>query len=305
MEENIEKTEIDQSVSLDKSDQFIPYLNQIKDISLLSFEQERTLSLLIRERLAIIEAISDEKARSNAEKNDEILDKAIKELTTPNLRLVIKEAVDLYRKSNISIKDLIGYGNLGLVKAAYKYDADKFNTKFSTYATYHIRNEMYIFVNNSHVVTIPFHIIELRQKYNKITDGNKGISDSELMEELEVTQKNLQRARDSNVSSISLSHIVRSHNNDNNQITVGDLIADEGDSPLDAIEKKDKYNILMEALQELDPISRDIVCSQLLDAEKSSLEKLGEKHNVSSEYVRQLKEKALLRLKRIINRKSI
>ena len=287
----------------ENSEQITPYIDKIKDIPLLSFEEERAFSIIIQERLAIIGAISDEEAKLDAEKNDLILDKAIKDLTTPNLRLVIKEAIDLYRKAKVSLKDLIGYGNYGLIKAAYKYDAEKFKTKFSTYATYWIRQEMYGFINNSHVVSIPFNILDLRQKYNKMMDVNKDLSDSELIEELDITQKNLQRAKDSNVTSVSLSQVIMNEG-DSNIVTIGDLIVDEKDIPSDALEKKDKYAIMMEAIQELDPMSREIVCSQLLDSDKSNLTELGLKYNLSAERIRQLKEKALLALRRAIKRKS-
>ena len=305
MEENIEDIELIEQDNIEKSDQFIPYFNQIKDISLLSFEQEKALSIIIQERLAIIAAVIDDKERIELEKNDNILEKAISDLTIPNLRLVIKEAIDLYKKSNISVKDLIGYGNLGLIKAAYKYNAEKFKTKFSTYATYHIRNEMYIFLNGSHVVTIPFHILELRQKYNKMIDGNKELTDLAIIEELDITHKNLQRAKSSNVSSISMNAYVHNSGDSHENVTVGDLMADESDSPCEILEKKDKYNRLIESIKELDPLSQDIIFGQLVGANKSTLEELGLKHNVSGEYVRLVKEKALLKLKRIIKRKSI
>ena len=286
----------------EQSEQITSYFDEIKDTPLLSLEEEGKLSAIIQERLAIIEVISDEKTKAEVEKSDKILDKAIKDLTTPNLRLVIKEAIDLYKKSNVSLRDLIGYGNYGLVQAAYKYNEKKFNTKFSTYATYSIRKEMYTYLNNSHVVTIPFNVLELRQKYNKILDNNKEVSDLELMEELDITQKNLQRAKDSNVTSISMSQVVS--DNVDSVVTVGDLIADENDIPSDAIEKKDMYAVLMESIQELDPVSREIICAQFLDPDKASLAELGAKLNISSEYVRQVRDKAFLKLKRIIKKKS-
>jgi RNA polymerase sigma factor (sigma-70 family) len=285
------------------SEQINGYLNEIKNIPLLTLEDEIKLSKTIRERLVLLETISDLEERQKAEKNDKILENAINSLVTPNLRLCIKEALDLYKKTKISAKDLVGYGNLGLVKAAYKYEAEKYNTKFSTYATYWIRMEMYKYINSCHVVTIPFNVLELRQKYNKMAGEENGISDSQIMQELDVSSKKLQKAKDANVSSVYMSHVV-GDKGDEHPLTVGDLIADEKEDPSEIIEKQDEYDFLMEAMNQLDPMSREIICAQILDSNKVNLSDLGKKFNMSAESIRLSRDKALKKLKSILIKKA-
>jgi RNA polymerase primary sigma factor len=286
------------------SEQINGYLNEMKDIPLLTLEDEIKLSKIIRERLALLETISDPVERQKAEKSDKILENAINSLVTPNLRLCIKEALDLYKKTKTSVKDLVGYGNLGLIRAAYRYEAEKYNTKFSTYATYWIRMEMYKYINSCHVVTIPFNVLELRQKYNKMVGEENKVSDSQIMQELDVTSKKLQKAKDANVSSVYMSYIVSGDNGDGNPLTVGDLIADENESPSDTIERQDEYALLMEAMSQLDPMSREIICAQMLDPNKVNLSDLGKRFNLSAEAIRLTRDKALKKLKSILVKKA-
>ena len=98
------------------------FLNDIKDIPLLTSEREQELGAIVQKR------------KSGKQK-----DAAITELVQHNLKLVLKEAQKYSQCSGVGLEELYNAGRAGLIKAAYGYNPEKFNTRFSTYATPWIR----------------------------------------------------------------------------------------------------------------------------------------------------------------------
>jgi len=279
----------------------VSYIKDINNKPLLSSERERALSIIIQDRVSIHSRIKDISKRKKAEKEDCIFGNAIEEITTHNLRLVLKEAFRFSKATGVSTKDLIGAGNLGLVKAAYLYDAEKHNTKFSTYATYWIRQSMFEAIHASGIVKIPVHILNGRYRHNKLMEA-KDFTDKEIMEEMEISEKQLFRIRDANVSSISLDQEIPW--GENSVSTVGDFIADEkAVDPSHGISSQDQYGYLYEAMNELDDVSKDIISAQILSDDKVQLRQLGEKYGKSGERIRQIREKALRSLRKKIEYK--
>lgn len=289
---------------MEVEEQLASYIQDINNKPLLSSERERILSKTIQDRIAVHSRIKDENKRREAENADSIFGQAVEELTTHNLRLVIKEAFRFSRATGVSPKDLIGAGNIGLMKAAYLYDAATHNTKFSTYATYWIRQAMFETVHTSGVVKVPIHILNGRHRHNKLMEA-KDLSDKELMEEMEISEKQLQRIRDANISVVSLDQEVSwNGGEDDNVTTIGDFIADEkAVDPSQGAVSQDQYNYLYEAMDELDDMSKDIVSAQILADDKVQLRELGKKYGKTGERIRQIREKALQSLRKKIEYK--
>ena len=119
---------------------------------------------------------------------------------------------------------------------------------------------------------------------------------------MEISEKQLFRIRDANVSSVSLDQEISW--GENSVSTVGDFIADEkAVDPSHGISSQDQYSYLYEAMGELDDVSKDIISAQLLSDDKVQLRQLGEKYGKSGERIRQIREKALKSLRKKIQYK--
>jgi len=287
-------------------EKFVGYIKEIESKPLLTKEQEFELAHTIQDRLKVHSKIKSEIRRKKSENKDKILGKAIETLTTHNLRLVIKEAFAFARATGVNVQDLIGSGNLGLIKTAYLYNPEKFNTRFSTYATYWIRQAMFIAVHSSGLITVPIHILNGRFQHNKLIE--EGVTNNKtLMRELEVNKEGLKRIKSSNVHVISLDQEVGNdkENGSCSVNTLGDLIPDpKAVDPSQWVSDKDKYVYLHESMDELDDMSRDIVSAQILEQDKTQLSKLGKKYGVTGERIRQIREKALKALRKKIEYKT-
>ena len=151
------------------------YLNSINSKKLLSYEQEQELGKKA--------AMGDSAAKQ--------------ELVECNLRLVVSIAKKYINKSHLTLLDLIQEGNLGLMKAADKFDYSK-GYKFSTYATYWIKQSITrAIAEQSKTIRLPDHIISILGKINKFKNEytqkyNKEPDTKAIANALGITQKKLQ-----------------------------------------------------------------------------------------------------------------
>ena len=120
------------------------YLRDIRDDALLTAAEERELAAAI--------ALGDEKAR--------------RRLIECNLRLVVRIARD-YVGRGIPLDDLIGEGNLGLIRAAQEFDP-RFGTRFSTYAGYWIKQAIrHALINTTPTIRLPAHMVGLMTRWRR------------------------------------------------------------------------------------------------------------------------------------------
>jgi RNA polymerase primary sigma factor len=132
------------NIHSDSEDALQTYFDQIKVIPLLTFEEELDLSRKILQ--------GDEGAK--------------RRLIEANLRLVVKIA-RIYLTSDVSFMDIIQEGNIGLMKAAEKYDYEK-NVRFSTYANWWIRQSITRFLSNKRrVIRLPHRKEEILRRIRK------------------------------------------------------------------------------------------------------------------------------------------
>src|SRR4051794_1420297 len=133
-----------QTRNSDPSNLLSTYFREIKDGSLLTSAEEQALARSI--------AAGDREARAR--------------LIQANLKLVVKIARG-YTGCGLSLEDLIGEGNLGLIRAAEKFDPS-FGTRFSTYASYWIKRAIRDGLTNSaSTIRLPAHIVKLMAKWRK------------------------------------------------------------------------------------------------------------------------------------------
>ena len=255
------------------------YLKSIRNIPLLSEEDEY--------KVAIAAANGDENARQT--------------MITSNLRLVVKVAKTyIGRSSNLSFLDLIQEGNMGLMRATEKFDAEK-GFRFSTYATYWIKQAISkAIIDQSRAVRLPAHIINELNKFNKaIRDLSQQYgrtpSDKELAEYLNVSVKKIGEYYTISKEPCSLDVTI----DEDEDTAMIDLIADENATKFMDIDDLPIRDTIYSVLNTLSERERKIIELRFgfADGRQHTLEEVGKEFNLTKERIRQLEASALKKLR--------
>lgn len=265
-----------ESLALDK------YLNDIGKIDLLTPEQEADLAKRIKQ--------GDQGAL-------EILTKA-------NLRFVVSVAKQ-YQNQGLSLSDLINEGNVGLMKAARRFDETK-GFKFISYAVWWIRQSiLQAIVEYSRMVRIPLNRLTA---YNKVNDAyvsfvqkfEREPTNEELAEILGVTEKEVALMLRGNHKHVSVDAPL---SDDEGAASMVDLMTygDEYNPDLKLMEESLRMDIF-EGLEVLSPREGEIIKAfyGLGGVKPLTLEEIADMYDMSKERVRQIKEKSLRRMRRLL-----
>lgn len=254
------------------------YLKSISHFPRLSFEEEKLLS---------------EKAlKGNQE--------AINTLVECNLRLVVSIAKKYYG-CGLHILDLIQEGNLGLMKAATKYDANT-GYRFSTCATWWIRQAISrALSDNSRTIRIPANVYELVTKIKKISatltqELRRQPTEEEIAKALDIDIDKIRVAMDMSKSVTSLDTPV----GEDDDTCIGDLIeCASSDNPLTNIFKEANREIIDSVLDTLSPREAKILRARFgIGSDKmKTLEEVGQELGVTRERVRQIEAKAIRKMR--------
>ena len=258
--------------SLDK------YLQEIGEVPLLEPKEEITLARRIK-------------------KGDQL---ALEKLTKANLRFVVSVAKQ-YQNQGLSLGDLINEGNLGLIKAANRFDETR-GFKFISYAVWWIRQSiLQALAEQSRVVRLPLNRVGALNKIGKAFSNleqefEREPSASEIAEELEMTPFEV-----SDTLKISGRHISMdapfNHGEDNRLLDV--IHNDQQPSPDSELMSESLKIEVERALATLTLREAEVVKLYFgLDREHPlTLEEIGEQFSLTRERVRQIKEKAIRRLR--------
>lgn len=227
--------------------------------------------------------------------------KALEKLTRANLRFVVSVAKQ-YQNQGLSLPDLINEGNLGLIKAAQKFDETR-GFKFISYAVWWIRQSIVLAIaEQSRLVRLPLNQVGSVSKINKVLnkfeqENERRPSVEEISEEADMPEGKVEDALKANASrhvSVDAPYVTGEDN------SLLDIIPNN-DSPLADRE------LLMDSLREeisqaltvLNERERNIVeCSFGIGQPEMTLEEIGQKFGLTRERVRQIKEKAIRKLRR-------
>lgn len=233
-------------------------------------------------------------------------------LIESNLRLVISIAKRYCKASKtVTLQDLIQEGNIGLMKAADRFDYTK-GYKFSTYATWWIRQGIRRFIaDTSRTIRIPANQYEYVRKMNAIksrlfNELQRMPTDIELAQALEITVDKLHYLQNIEIDAVSLSAPI----NDNDDTDVlGDFIEDKSTNVEEEIVKKEYLESFKNAVLEskmLDQREKEIICLRYgINCDRAhSLEEIGQKMGVTRERIRQIENKSLRKLGRDKNIKK-
>ena len=255
------------------------YMKTLNHIPLLSPDEEKDLFIKIKN--------GDQTAR----------DKMIES----NLRLVVHVAKNYTTNATQDLMDLIQEGNFGFIKAIDKYDINQ-GTKFSTYATYWIKQAIGQAINdNSRTIRLPNNAINTISRINKKIEEierteSRIPSNEELSEKLDINVETILNLNNINQPLCSLEFDV----NDNKETVVSDLIADEGiPTPEEALSAVVQTDGIIKLLRTLDEREQFIITKRygIGDGIPQSLDEIGQTINLTKERVRQLEIVALRKLR--------
>ncbi len=260
-----------ESASLDK------YLQEIGREELISVEEEVELAQRIK-------------------KGDQL---ALEKLTRANLRFVVSVAKQ-YQNQGLSLPDLINEGNLGLIKAAEKFDETR-GFKFISYAVWWIRQSiLQALAEQSRIVRLPLNQVGSLNKINKAyskfeQENERKPSPDELAEKLDLPAEKV-----SDTLRVSGRHISVDapfvEGEDNSLLDV--LVNNDSPSADKALINESLSREIDRALATLTERESDIIKLFFgINCQEMTLEEIGERFGLTRERVRQIKEKAIRRLR--------
>lgn len=224
---------------------------------------------------------------------------ALEALVRGNLRFVVSVAKQ-YQHSGVNLLDLINEGNLGLIRAAKKFDETR-GFRFITYAVWWVRQAMLqALADQGCVVRRPLNQINLQSKISQtISDfqqeNQRKPTVSELSEILDIDELRVADALASNARQTSVDQPL----GNDEDATLLDVLADSGTPDTDDVITRQGLCLEMSrTLKTLPDREREIVQMSFgIGGPEFSLEEIGYKMQLSSERVRQLREKAIRRLR--------
>ena len=261
-----------ETASLDK------YLQEIGKVDLITADEEVELAQLIK--------AGDQKA--------------LEKLTKANLRFVVSVAKQ-YQNQGLTLPDLINEGNLGLIKAAKRFDETR-GFKFISYAVWWIRQSiLQALAEQSRIVRLPLNKIGSINKINKMyafleQENERPPSAEEIAKKLDMTVNDVKESMKNSGRHVSMDAPLI-EGEDSNLYDV--LNSGESPNPDRKLLHESLRIEINRALETLTPREADVVKLYfgLGEHQPMTLEEIGETFDLTRERVRQIKEKAIRRLK--------
>ena len=268
---------ITKSITNRESEALDKYLQEIGKEEMISVEEEVELAQRIRKGDA----------------------KALERLTKANLRFVVSVAKQ-YQNQGLSLPDLINEGNMGLIKAAEKFDETR-GFKFISYAVWWIRQSiLQAIAEQSRIVRLPLNQVGSVNKINKILnkfeqENERRPSLEEISEVIDLPEDKIDEAMSINGRHVSVdAPFVEGEDNSLLDVLVNDD-APMADRTLVVESLKSEIN---NALKTLNERERNIIEAFYgINSPEMTLEEIGTKFGLTRERVRQIREKAIRRLR--------
>jgi RNA polymerase primary sigma factor len=276
---------ISASITVRNSDVTNKYLAEISREGMITKDEEVELAKLIRG--------GDEKA----------LDKMVR----ANLRFVVSVAKQ-YQNRGLSLDDLINEGNLGLIKAATRFDETR-GFKFISFAVWWIRQSiMDAVANHSRIVRLPLNKIGILNKYGNVTSVleqrlGRTPSTEEILEVMDVRASEISSLKGHMFKHTSLD--AKAYDEDSPTV-VETIASNEFSNPDGVLISESLKCDLERSLLRLKPMERDVIKMNFgLDCDQLSLSEIAFNTGYSKERIRQIKDKAIKKLRAMNKQKPI
>ncbi|WP_318493592.1 sigma-70 family RNA polymerase sigma factor [Photobacterium leiognathi] len=240
---------------------------------------------------------------------------AANRIVKANLRLVIWHIRRKGKNSPLDFLDLVQEGNIGVIKAANKFDP-RMNCRFSTYALWWIKQSFNrAYSDQSRIIKIPVHMQELLYKINRSTKEFMRKNDCEptsefLAEELGESIKKINQARKIIKEPVSLDGHMSQNDDDEkpNSMTEFLRLPEETSNPQTLVDNAIYKKVVLEAMNEtLSQKEREILCLRfgIMTSDAHTLQEVGQMNDVTRERVRQIETQAKHKIKRYLSNKGI
>ncbi len=225
---------------------------------------------------------------------------ALEKLVKANLRFVVSVAKQ-YQNQGLSLPDLISEGNLWLIKAAQRFDETR-GFKFISCAVWWIRQSiLQALAEQARIVRLPLNKIgsinRINRKYSELEQILERIPTSEeLAEALELSENEINQLQSDSQRSVSLDTPL---SEDSDSSTLIEVILSDMDNPDEWLDKESLRQDIIRVLRTLDKKEEDVIYMFFWIGMNSplSLEEIGERMDLTRERVRQIKEKAIKRMR--------
>ena len=278
-------------VALANDDSVQTYLRNIGKVPLLTHNEEEKIAQDLQSK--------DLKIKNNA----------IEKLIKSNLRLVVSIA-KRYIGRGLSFLDLIQEGNIGLMRAAERFNPQK-GYKFSTYATWWVQQSISrAIIDQARLIRLPVHMIELLSKIKKATvelinEKNTPPTKEEIAYRLNISTLKLNQVLEMAQGTIS---IETPATGDDDTLKLGDFIVDETEeTPDKKASVTSLYTDISRILKRLTAKERDVLSMRYglyNNGEKKTLDEIAQLYGVSRERVRQIENRAMAKLKKYCNKEK-
>jgi RNA polymerase primary sigma factor len=285
----MKQIKITQSFTRRESLSFEKYLNEISKISTITQEEEFELCQKI-------------KAGDS---------KALEKLTKANLRFVVSVAKQ-YQNQGMPLCDLVNEGNLGLIKAAKKFDVSK-GFKFISYAVWWIRQSIiHALMEESRMVRMPLTKTGMRAKLIKSSNSflqnfEREPSTEELAELLNLKENEILQILQTNNSHLSVDAPIGNSDSDSDNMSMLDQMKNEEFNPEKSLFAENNKNIIYSEIEKLSERERKIIVAYfgLHGNVPMNLEDIGNLVGLTRERVRQLKDLGLKNLSKSKNSSAL
>jgi len=275
------------SITSRENDSLEKYLTEIARIDLVTPEEEADLARRIRS--------GDEHA--------------LEKLTKANLRFVVSVAKQ-YQGHGLTLSDLINEGNVGLIKAARKFDETK-GFKFISYAVWWIRQSiMLAIVEHSRLIRLPLNKAGNVSKVNKLTtrfeqEHEREPTPEEIADNLHLKDEDVRDIIAANIRHVSMDAPLGADSDDG---SMADVIADTGEAgPDSSMITESLRSEIASALKVLSGREAEVISAYygINGSAILTVEEIARKFNLSRERVRQIKERAIRRLRKATTSKVL